>query len=117
MKNTQGSSVRHKEGKAQNFQVTSRLFLPKAHLKDWSGTKITPAPTRLPREAGAAKADAKLGSSTKDRFWGLAEGLENSNLRGNFTELRQIFVFRLLGGERILLGPGGARAGAATGTY
>ena len=46
-------------------------------------------------------------------------GLENSNLRGNLTGLRQrqIFLFRLLGEERILLVPGGPKAGDATGTY
>ena len=31
--------------------------------------------------------------------------------------LRQIFLFHLLGEERILLGPEGPRAGEATGTY
>ena len=71
------------------------------------------------REACAAncKADAKLGSSTKDCPWGLAGGLETSNLRGNFTGLREIFLFRLLGEERILLGPGGPRTGEVTDTY
>ena len=43
--NTQGSSRRHKEGEAQ---FTRRLFLWKAHLKYWSGTTVTPTPTRLP---------------------------------------------------------------------
>ena len=71
----------------------------------------------ISREAGAAKADAKLGSSTKERLGGLAGGLETSNLRGNFTGLRVTFLFRLLEGEWILLGPGGPRAGGATGTY
>ena len=71
----------------------------------------------FPREAGAAKANAKLGSSTKDQLWGLAGGLETSNLRGNVNWLRVIFLFRLLEDERILLGPGGPRAGPASGTY
>ena len=93
------------------------LCLWKAHLKYWSGTTITPTPTRLSAEAGAAKADAKLGSSTKERLRGLAGGLETSNLRGKFTGLRVTFVFRLLEEECFLLGPGGPRAGGATGTY
>ena len=71
----------------------------------------------FPRDVDAAKADAKLGSSTKDRLGGLAGGLDTSNLRGNFTGLRVIFLFLLLEGERILLGPGEPRAGGPTGTY
>ena len=71
----------------------------------------------FPREVDAAKADAKLGSSTKDRLGGLAGGLDTSNLRGNFTGLGVIFFFLLLEGERILLGPGERRAGGPTGTY
>ena len=71
----------------------------------------------FPREVDAAKADAKLGSSTKERLGGLAGGLDTSNLRGNFTGLRVIFLFHLLEGERILLGPGEPRAGGPTGTY
>ena len=43
--------------------------------------------------------------------------LEISNFRGNFTGLRAIFLFRLLGEERTLLGPGGSKASEATGTY
>ena len=71
----------------------------------------------FPREVDAAKADAKFGSSTKDRLGGLAGGLDTSTLRGNFTGLRVIFLFFLLEGERILLGPGKRRAGGPTGTY
>ena len=71
----------------------------------------------FPREVHAAKADAKLGSSTKDRLGGLARGLDTSNLRGNFTGLRVIFLFPLLEGERTLLGLGEPRAGGPTGTY
>ena len=71
----------------------------------------------FPREVDAAKADAKLRSSTKERLGGLAGGLETSNLRGNFTGLRVTFLFRLLEEEWIRLGPGGPRAGGATGAY
>ena len=66
---------------------------------------------------GLLKRTKKLESSTKDHLGGLAGGLESSNLRGTFTGLREFFLFRLLEEERILLGPGGPRAGAATGTY
>ena len=57
------------------------------------------------------------GSSTRERLWGLAGGLETSNLRGNFTGLRVIFLFCLVEEELILHGPGGPRAGRATSTY
>ena len=100
-----------------NGQVKQVLCLWKAHLKYWSSTTITPTPTRLPARSWCCKADAKLGSSTKDRLGGLAGGLEISNLRGNFTGLRVIFLFLLLEGEQILLGPGEPRAGGTTGTY
>ena len=96
----------------------SRKFLNyKKFLPTESPFEILEWPLRrdFPREAGAAKADAKLGSSAKERPWGLAGGVETSNLRGNVTGLRQIFLFRLLKEERILLGPGGPRTGAATG--
>ena len=69
------------------------------------------------QKVDAAKADAKLGSSIEDRLGGLAGGLDTPNLRGNFTGLRVIFLFLLLEGERILLGPGEPRAGGPTGTY
>ena len=71
----------------------------------------------FPREVDAAKADAKLGSSTNERLGGLAGGLDTSNLRGNFTGLPLIFLFLLLEGERIWLDPGEPRAGGPTGTY
>ena len=70
-----------------------------------------PLPREFPRECCAGKTDAKLGSSTRDRLWGPAGGLEISNLRGNFTGLREILLFRLLGEERILLGPGDQEQG------
>ena len=54
---------------------------------------------------------------TEDRLGGLTGGLDTSNLRGNLTGLRVIFLFLLLEGERILLGPGEPRAGGPTGTY
>ena len=47
-------------------------------------------------ETSHEKADAKLGSSTKERLGGLAGGLETSNRRGNFNGLRVTFLFRLL---------------------
>ena len=106
-----------KEGKAQIFELSRRLFLWKAHLKYWSGTTITPTPTRLPARSWCCQSRAKLGSSTKARVEGLVGGLETSNLRGNFTGLQVTFLFRLLEEERILLSPGGPRSGAATGTY
>ena len=70
-----------------------------------------------PRDACAVRADAKLGSSTTDRFWEIAERLELSNFLGNFTGILETFLFRLLGEERNLLGPVGARRGEASGTY
>ena len=71
----------------------------------------------FPREVDAAKADAKLGSSTKERLGGLAGGLETSNRPGNFNGLRVTFLFRLPEGDWIRLGPGRPRAGGASGTY
>ena len=38
-------------------------------------------------------------------------------MRSNFMGLRDVLISRLLGEERILLGPGGRRKGKATGTY
>ena len=70
-----------------------------------------------PREACAIKTDAKLVSNIKDRFWEVAGELEMSEFRGNFTGLREIFLFCLLGEEIILVGPGGPRAGEATSPY
>ena len=43
--------------------------------------------------------------------------MEISKFRGNFMGLREIFLFPLLGEERILRGPGRLSAGEATGTY
>ena len=63
-----------------------------------------------------SEAGAKLWSSTKDRFREIAGGLQISIFRSNSTELRGIFLFRLLGEERFMLSPGGPRAGEATGT-
>ena len=63
------------------------------------------------------KQTQKLGSFTKERLGGLAGGFDTSNLRGNFIGLRVIFLFSLLEGERIVFGPGGPKAGGATGTY
>ena len=79
--------------------------------------RLRPLRRDFPREDGTAKAEAKLGSSTKDRLGGLTGGLDTSNLRGNFTGLRVIFLFLLLEGELILLGPGEPRTGGQTGTY
>ena len=57
--NTQGSSMRQKEGKAQIFQITRRLFLWRAHLKDWSGTTIMPTPTRPPTRIWCCQSGCK----------------------------------------------------------
>ena len=97
--------------------MMQKLCLWKAHLKYRSGTTITSTPTRLLARSWRAKAEAKLGSSTKDRLGGLAGGLDTSNLHGNFTGLRVIFRFLLLEGELILLGPGELKTGGPTGTY
>ena len=102
-KKTQGSSLRHKERKAGKLQITGDCFYGKPIWNTGAARRSRPLRRDFPREAGAAKADAKLGSPTKERFGGLAEGLETSNLRGNFTGLREIFLFRLLEGARILL--------------
>ena len=45
-------------------------------FENLGSTSILPTVTRPPVEACAAKANAKLGSSTKNRLWGLAGGLE-----------------------------------------
>ena len=79
--------------------------------------RLRPLRRDFMRGDDAAKAEAKLGSSTKDRLGGLTGGLDTSNLRGNFTGLRVIFLFLLLEGELILLGPGEPRTGGQTGTY
>ena len=79
--------------------------------------RLRPLRRDFPWEDGTAKAEAKLGSSTKDRLGGLTGGLDTSNLRCNFTGLRVIFLFLLLEGELILLGPGEPRTGGQTCTY
>ena len=79
--------------------------------------RLRPLRRDFPRGDDAAKAEAKLGSSITDRLGGLTGGLDTSNLRGNFTGLRVIFLFLLLEGELILLGPGEPRTGGQTGTY
>ena len=45
--NAQSKPMRHERGENTKFQIR-RLFLWKALLKYWSGTTITPTPTRLP---------------------------------------------------------------------
>ena len=58
--NTQGSSMKQKKnGKAQTFHITRRLFLWKAHLKDWSVTTITPISTRLPARSWCCQSGRK----------------------------------------------------------
>ena len=91
------------------------MSLRKALLEYRAARRSRPLQRDFPREACAVRADGKLGSSTKHRFWEIA-GLEISKCRGNFTGRREIFLFRLLGDERVLLGSG-PRAGKATGTY
>ena len=105
-----------KEGKAQFFKLEDH-FYGKPIWNAGAARRSLPLRRDFVREAGADKADAKLGSSTKECLGGLAGGLETSNLRVNFTGLRVTFLFRLLEEERILLGPGGPKSGAATGTY
>ena len=105
-----------KEGKAENSQTTEDCLYGKPIWNTAAAQRSRPLQRDFPREAGAAKADAKLGSYIKDRLWRLAGGLETSNLRGNFTGFREIFLFLLVGEEWILLGPGGQKEGTATGT-
>ena len=112
-----GSSMRHKEGKARCFKLREDWFYGKPTWKTGAARRSRPLRRDFPRDAGASKAGAKLGPSTKDRLWGLAGGLRTSNLRRKFTGLREIFLFHLLNEERILLGPGRPRTGAASGTY
>ena len=71
----------------------------------------------FPREGPAVRADGKLGSSVKDRFWGVTRGRIILNLRGSFPKLRVIFLFHLAGKARILQGRVGPKAGETTGTY
>ena len=106
-----------KDGKAENSQFTEDYLYGKPIWNTAAAQRSLPLQRDFPREAGAAEADAKLGSYIKDRLWRIAGGLETSNLRGNFTGYREIFLFRLLGEERILLGPGGQKEGTPTGTY
>ena len=109
--------MKHKIGKSTNFQLIEDSFYGKPNWNTGAARRSRPLRRDFPREAGADTADAKLESSTRERLGGLAGGLETSDLRGNFTGLRMTFLFRLLEEERILLGPGGPRSGAATGTY
>ena len=114
--------MRHKRGEISKIvklqsQIMQALCLWKAHLKYWNGTTITPTPTRLPARSWCYQGRRKTWASTKERLGGLAGVLETSNLHGNFTGLRVTFLFGLLEEEWILLGPGGPRAGGATGTY
>ena len=102
---------------SQIFELCKHCVYGNPIWKTGAARRSRPLRGDFSREAGAAKADAKLGSATKERLGGLAGGLETSNLRGNFTGLRVFFLFRLLEEELILLGPGGPRAGGATGTY
>ena len=77
-----------------------------AHSDETSREKLEPP-----------KQKQNLGPPPKTALGGLAGGLDTSNLRGNFTGLQVIFLFLLLEGERILLGPGEPKTGGPTGTY
>ena len=85
-----------KRGKQNFFNLREDCFYGKPFWKTGVAQRSRPLQREYPREAGAAKADAKHESCTKDRLWGLAGGLETSNLCGNFTGLREIFLFCLL---------------------
>ena len=64
--NTKGSSVMHKRGEISKIvklqsQIMQALCLWKAHLKYWSGTTITPTPTRLSGRSGCCQSRRKTG--------------------------------------------------------
>ena len=61
-------------------------------------------------------AHEKIGSSAKDRFWGVTGGLAILKRRSCFTVLREYFIFPFIGGERIRLGPGSLRNETLTGS-
>ena len=86
--NTQAVQRGTKEGKAGNSQNTEDCFYGKPIWKTGAAWRSHPLRRNFPWEAGVAEVDAKLASSTKCRFGGLAGGLETSNLRGNFLGLR-----------------------------
>ena len=97
--------------------MTQKFCSWKVHLKHWSSTTITSTPTRLPARSWCRQSRSKTWVLYQRPPWGLAGGLDISNLRGNFTGLRVIFLFLLLEGKRILLGPGEPRTGGPTGAY
>ena len=62
--NTKSSSMRHKRGEISKIvklqsQIMQALCLWKAHLKYWSGTTITPTPTRLPARSWCCRSRRK----------------------------------------------------------
>ena len=97
--------------------MMQKFCLWKAHLKHWSSTTITSTPTRLPARSWCRQGRSKTWVLYRRPPWGTCWGLDTSNLRGNFTGLRVIFLFLLLEGERILLGPGEPTTGGPTSTY
>ena len=100
-----------KGGNTENYKNTDDCLYGKPIWNTGAARRSRPLRRDFPPETCAAKADAKLGSSTKNRLWGLAGGLEISNLRSNFTGPREIFLFRLLGEDRSLLGSGSQEQG------
>ena len=115
--NKQGSSnMRKKTAKQQEKNAADCLY-GKPIWSSGPSKRSRSLRRNFPREASAVRADAKLESSTKNCFWDVAGGLEISKIQHNFNGLREIFFFCLQGDERILLGPGGPKAGEATGTY
>ena len=97
---TRHSNETQKRG-STDLQNITRLSLWKAHLKYWSGTTTTPTPTRLPARSRCCQSRRKNRVLYLGTPWGTSWGLENSNLRGNFTGLRETFLFRLLEEEWI----------------
>ena len=77
---------------------------------------LRPLPGDVFREGLGVQAVPKLGSSSKDYFYGVSGGQTTSNLRFSFTGLHVTFLLPLLGEGWSLQDPGRLRVGPLTGT-
>ena len=100
--NESSSKIRAKE-EQERIMECCELSLGRPIWKMGAERWSRPLQRDFPRETSAVRVDAELGSSTEERFWGVTAGLAISSFQNNLMGLREIFIFPLLGEERILL--------------